>query len=275
MTFERLKPFFVLAIIAILLIGGKLYYDKQIEKEEREMLKVQNELEYSQYKSRVDSFLNDQSSFRSLDITTLQSNVESSGLSLDLKDSFTNKHTGLIEKCLDKQLTFLQIHCNDANFNTLVREYKNVLKAGDSRNGDVNKILSCIEYLNAGFAADLNSFESRCKQQSKNILNENAWNSLRKDDIYTKIKDLENCVCCKGLRSRVNASYTKWKNENRKMENSYNDLLKSLDKAPGNTGPLDMIIVNRPLFNKSYPLVESSAKYYKLYKSKKFNVINQ
>ena len=36
MTFERLKPFFVLAIIAILLIGGKLYYDKQIEKEDQE-----------------------------------------------------------------------------------------------------------------------------------------------------------------------------------------------------------------------------------------------
>ena len=58
------------------------------------------------------------------------------------------------------------------------------------------------------------------------------------------------------------------------MQKSYNDLLKSLDKAPGNTGPLDMIIVNRPLFNKSYPLVKSSAQYYKLYTNKKFNVTN-
>ncbi len=275
MTFERLKPFLVLALIAIVCIGGAAFYSSKLAECEREQRKANAQSDCDTFKNHFNSFLADSLDFTSLDIITTKAAIDSSVIHDTCRDFLTQRDSGLLGKCLDKQLDYLRQACDVQNFNDLIKEYSLVLDVDDTRRFYTIQISNCIQYKESKFQSDLKAFSDFCRNQSLTTpYVASEWIKLRNNaSIYTTVNKYSECKCCSRLINDINTELSKWEKIHQDYKRKYDLLEKSLVHPGDDYGPLDRIILLPTQFKNSKGFLPVNSYYSLKFKNKSYNIL--
>ncbi|MBM72243.1 MAG: hypothetical protein CL847_05625 [Crocinitomicaceae bacterium] len=261
MTFERLKPFLVLILLGILLIGGKLYFDytqkiADIKDDNNKAI-----LDCEKYRDHFNAFINETTDFNSLNISETIDSINASKIELKCKKDID----ALVQKCKKKQLDFLSGQCHNPNIQVLIDEFMNCT-LGSSFQGDAQEILDCIEYLNNSYQADLNDFVYNCKKTAENTpWTSSIWNSKAENSKITKnLNAVSSCHCCRTLKNEVNIELNKWKSKHKYYANQYKLLQESYEMKDSD-GPRDRTIIDGSSFQKALNNLPKGSYYYNLH----------
>lgn len=214
MKFNRLKPFLVLTVLAIVLASIFYYLDAN-----KQACKInKDDQSFSDIKDRFELFLNGKTGFKSIDHCNSSYLIDS----LFLTQTKRKKQLDLLfDKCLDKQINFLERNCDHQDIKTLVNDYSECLYPGDLRGFRANNILDCIEYKNKRFTAELNQFTQSCQKQARLAMNEDIWQGFNNKPVFSIIKKYNTCMCCINLSLELKKVLEIYREKNRNYENSY------------------------------------------------------